>query len=74
MDVVVSAIVESLLIGLGFFYKALWPILLGVLITAAIETFVNEEKMAEILGGRDLLTPSPQPQPSAGSASKSRSL
>ncbi len=56
MDVVVSAIVESLLIGLGFFYKALWPILLGVLITAAIETFVNEEKMAEILGGRDLFT------------------
>lgn len=56
MDVVVSAIIESLLIGLGFFYKALWPILLGVLITAAIETFVNEEKMAEILGGRDLFT------------------
>jgi uncharacterized membrane protein YraQ (UPF0718 family) len=56
VDVVINAIIESLLIGLGFFYKALWPILLGVLITAAIETFVNEEKMAEILGGRDLLT------------------
>jgi uncharacterized membrane protein YraQ (UPF0718 family) len=56
VDVVINAIIESLLIGLGFFYKALWPILLGVLITAAIETFVNEEKMAEILGGRDPLT------------------
>lgn len=56
MDAVINAIIESLLIGLGFFYKALWPILLGVLITAAIETFVNEEKMAEILGGRDLFT------------------
>jgi uncharacterized membrane protein YraQ (UPF0718 family) len=56
MDAIVNAIIESLLIGLGFFYKALWPILLGVLITAAIETFVNEEKMAEILGGRDLFT------------------
>lgn len=56
MDAVFGAITESLLIGVGFFYKALWPILLGVLITAAIETFVNEEKMAEILGGRDLFT------------------
>lgn len=56
MDAVINAIVESLLIGLGFLYKALWPILLGVLITAAIETFVHEEKMAEILGGRDPFT------------------
>lgn len=56
MEPVVNAIIESLLIGLGFFYKALWPILLGVLITAAIETFVNQDKMAEILGGQDLLT------------------
>lgn len=56
MDAVVDAVIGSLLIGLGFFYKALWPILLGVLVTAAVETFVNEEKMAEILGGRDLFT------------------
>jgi uncharacterized membrane protein YraQ (UPF0718 family) len=47
---------ESLLIGAGFFYKALWPILLGVFITALIETLANQEKMAAILGGRDLLT------------------
>jgi uncharacterized membrane protein YraQ (UPF0718 family) len=52
----VQSIGESLLIGVGFFYKALWPILLGVFITALIETLVNEEKMADILGGRDLLT------------------
>ncbi len=51
-----DAVIESLLIALGFFYKALWPILFGVLITAVIETLVDEQKMAQILGGRDLLT------------------
>lgn len=53
MEWILNAIIESLLIGLGFLYKALWPILFGVLITAAIETFVAKEKMAQILGGRD---------------------
>ncbi|MDP9438648.1 MAG: permease [Actinomycetota bacterium] len=56
VNAIINAIAESLLIGLGFFYKALWPILFGVLITAAIETFMNAKKMAEILGGRDLIT------------------
>lgn len=51
-----EALVRSLRIGAGLFYKALWPILFGVLITAAIETFVDKERMAEVLGGRDLLT------------------
>jgi uncharacterized membrane protein YraQ (UPF0718 family) len=46
---------QSLLLGLGLFYKALWPILLGVFITALIETLVNQDRMASILGGRDLL-------------------
>ncbi|WP_219416388.1 permease [Pseudonocardia nigra] len=49
-------LIDSLLIGLGFFYKALWPILLGVFITALIDTLVNKDKMADILGGRDLLS------------------
>jgi uncharacterized membrane protein YraQ (UPF0718 family) len=53
---IVQSVIDSLLIGLGFFYKALWPILLGVFITALIETLVNEDKMADILGGRDLVT------------------
>ncbi len=56
MGTVVGAVIESLLIGLGFFYKALWPILLGVLITAAVETLVDQDKMARVLGGRDLVT------------------
>jgi hypothetical protein len=57
-------LIDSLLIGLGFFYKALWPILLGVFITALIDTLVNKDKMADILGGRDLLTnPSVSPDP-----------
>jgi uncharacterized membrane protein YraQ (UPF0718 family) len=46
---------HSLLLGLGLFYKALWPILFGVFITALIETLVNQDRMASILGGRDLL-------------------
>jgi uncharacterized membrane protein YraQ (UPF0718 family) len=53
-----DALLRSLKIGLSLFYKALWPILFGVLITAGIETFVQKDKMAQILGGRDLLTTS----------------
>ncbi len=45
-----DAVIESLMIALGFFYKALWPILLGVLITALVETLVDEQKMAQVLG------------------------
>ncbi len=51
-----DAIIQSLLIGLGLFYRALWPILLGVLLTALIETLINQDRLADILGGRDLLT------------------
>lgn len=46
----------SLLIGAGLLYKALWAILFGVLLTALIETLVDRDRMAEILGGRDLAT------------------
>ena len=35
---ILDSLTQGLLIGLGLFYKALWPILLGVLITALIET------------------------------------
>jgi uncharacterized membrane protein YraQ (UPF0718 family) len=49
-------VVRSLEIGTSFFYEALWPILLGVLITAAIETFVDKDRMAEVLGGSDVGT------------------
>lgn len=47
-------ILESLSMGARFLYKALWPILFGVLITAAIDVFVEPEKMANLVGGRDL--------------------
>jgi uncharacterized membrane protein YraQ (UPF0718 family) len=53
-----DAIINSLQIGFGFFYKALWPILLGVFITAVVDTLVDKDRMAQILGGRDLLTTS----------------
>lgn len=51
METVIGAVIESLVIDLGFFYKALWPILFGVLITAAVETLVDQDKMARIPGG-----------------------
>lgn len=46
---------HALLLGLGLLYRAVWPILFGVFITALIETLVNQKRMAEILGGRNLL-------------------
>lgn len=46
---------HALLLGLGLLYRAVWPILFGVFITALIETLVDQKHMAEILGGRDLL-------------------
>ena len=53
---ILDSLTQGLLIGLGLFYKALWPILLGVLITALIETLIDQERLAGILGGRDLLS------------------
>jgi uncharacterized membrane protein YraQ (UPF0718 family) len=51
-----DALLESLEIGANFFYKALWPILLGVLVTAFIDTFVDKDRMAQILGDEDVKT------------------
>lgn len=51
-----DSLTQGLLIGLGLFYKALWPILFGVLLTALIETLIDHDRLADILGGRDLLT------------------
>lgn len=39
-----------------FFYKALWSILLGVSVTAAVDVFVDKEAMARVLGRRDLVS------------------
>jgi len=46
----------SLEVGLIFFYKALWSILFGVAVTAAIDVFVDKTRMARLLGGRDVKT------------------
>lgn len=54
----IDALSDSLLIGLGLFYKALWPILFGIMLTALIETLIDQDRLADILGGRDLLTAS----------------
>lgn len=51
-----DAVIHSLLVGLGLLYRALWPILFGVFLTALIETLVDQDWMAKQLGGRGLLS------------------
>ena len=46
-------LIESLQVSGLSFYKALWSILFGVAVTAAIDVFVDKSKMAHLLGGRD---------------------
>lgn len=53
---VLHALLDGLTTGGIFFYKALWSILFGVAVTAAIDVFVDKEKMARLLGGRDVKT------------------
>ena len=50
------AVTYGLQTGGIFFYKALWSILFGVAVTAAIDVFVDKEKMARLLGGWDVRT------------------
>lgn len=56
----VSTVVNHLLEGLRdggiVFYKSLWSILLGVSVTAAIDVFVDKDRMGRFLGGRDVKT------------------
>lgn len=53
---ILVAVGHSLEIGGFFFYKALWSILFGVAVTAAIDVFVDKQRMARLLGGRDVKT------------------
>lgn len=51
-----SGILHSLHVGAVFFYKALWSILFGVSVTAAVDIFVDKERMARFLGRRNAAT------------------
>lgn len=53
---ILTAIGHSLEVGGLFLYKALWSILFGVSVTAAIDVFVDKQRMARLLGGRDVKT------------------
>ena len=53
---ILEAIGRSVEIGGFFFYKAFWSILFGVAVTAAIDVFVDKQRMARLLGGRDVKT------------------
>lgn len=46
----------GLAVGGSFFYKALWSILFGVAVTAAVDVFVDKDRMARALGRRDPAT------------------
>ncbi len=53
---VVGGIGHGLDIVALFFYKALWSILFGVAVTAAVDVFVDKDKMARLLGRSDAKT------------------
>jgi len=53
---VVGGIGHGLDIAALFFYKALWSILFGVAVTAAVDVFVDKDKMARLLGRSDAKT------------------
>ena len=53
---VLRAFLHGLQTGGIFFYKALWSILFGVAVTAAIDVFIDKDRMARLLGGRDVKT------------------
>lgn len=53
---VLSGIVHGLDVAALFSYKALWSILFGVAVTAAVDVFVDKDKMARLLGGSDAKT------------------
>lgn len=56
MNEILDAVLRSLRVSGIFFYKALWSIFFGVAVTAAIDVFVDKERMARFLGGRDVKT------------------
>lgn len=56
LDDASTALLTGLQVGAVFFYKALWSILFGVLVTAAIDVFTDKERMARLLGRRDVKT------------------
>lgn len=53
LQTVAADIGRSLEVGALFLYKALWSILLGVAVTAAVDVFVDKDRMGRLLGGRD---------------------
>jgi uncharacterized membrane protein YraQ (UPF0718 family) len=70
MGVVLGALGHGFNIAALFFYKALWSILFGVAVTAAIDVFVDKDKMAHWLGRSDAKSTA-QPLPAAASAASS---
>lgn len=49
-----GAALHALVIAGVFLYKASWSILFGVLVTAVIDVLVDQNRIARLLGGRDI--------------------
>ncbi|WP_135666939.1 permease [Halorhabdus rudnickae] len=54
MPGLVGGILESLRIGVGFFWVAAWAIIMGLTITSFVQVYVSKERMARVLGDGDL--------------------
>ncbi|WP_128905644.1 permease [Halorubrum amylolyticum] len=50
----ISGVLESLRIGVGFLWTAAWAIIMGLTITSLVQVYVSKERMAQMLGDGDL--------------------
>jgi len=54
MSPIISGVLESLRIGVGFLWTAAWAIIMGLTITSLVQVYVSKERMARVLGDGDL--------------------
>jgi uncharacterized membrane protein YraQ (UPF0718 family) len=45
---------DALRLGFEMFWAVLWPLALGFLLSAVVETFVSKQAISRFLGGRGL--------------------
>jgi uncharacterized membrane protein YraQ (UPF0718 family) len=50
----VQKLIESVVFSVEMFYEIWWALVLGFTISGAIQTFVSEDRMSDLLGGRGL--------------------
>lgn len=50
----ITGVLESLRIGIGFLWTAAWAIIMGITITSLVQVYVSKERMAQVLGDGDV--------------------